>query len=149
MIHAWKAFIPDGQHPVLRSLVVRHEYAGPVATGPPPLLYTALQGGPVYDGDPCTELGFYAFRDAQDLLCEYHRGEFALEPLAVAEVSLYGKVIEHELGYRAQSLRFDRIYLQDRSLGLQHEFEQTFQCEVTRWQALAKKSVSTRSSPSV
>ncbi|MEK7501166.1 MAG: hypothetical protein AAB642_03520 [Patescibacteria group bacterium] len=56
--------------------------------------------------DPVCQCGFYGAKTAEDLLCGFDlsvlRTRLGWRPLAVGRVALWGRLIEHEQGYRAQ-----------------------------------------------
>jgi len=55
--------------------------------------------------------GVHAFKSQSDALTEYALTACRVVPVAIGTVMLWGEVIEHERGYRAEFARVDRINL--------------------------------------
>lgn len=87
----------------LESLVVPYRWYGPVERTDHPVVHPPAW--PPVEARP--EVGFYA--------CTPDEAYAALEPYrmldCVGTVSLFGRVVEHERGYRAEVVRIDRLWL--------------------------------------
>ncbi len=88
----------------LWSVILPYEWDGPVVRTGRPAFDLPEWPPPV---TPRPEVGFHACapEHAYDLLRQYT----ALE--CVGAVSLFGKVIEHELGFRSEVVRVDRLWV--------------------------------------
>lgn len=110
-VRGWTLQWSDRRRPVLASLLVPYRWEGPV----------------VRTGRPSIEPGFFIFSPTEQPRPDF--GFFALKPdeacaelrccpelACVGTVSLFGRVIEHEFGYRAEAARVDAVWLVGRRL---------------------------------
>lgn len=66
-----------------------------------------MEGDPdSYSGNSC---GVHAFKSASQVFTEYLARLWTTDPIAVGTVALWGSVIEHEFGYRAEFGRVNSI----------------------------------------
>lgn len=98
-IRAWRWFrvMPDG---ALRALIVDTMYHADREIPPAVCDNAAEHAAPQLS---CT-CGYYAFKDFKDCI-QYRMG------LALGAVSLWGRVVEHERGWRAERMSIDAIWL--------------------------------------
>lgn len=144
MIPAWKVFYWEATSRGkvrLASVIAHYRYEGPVAARRPPMSGM----GPAHASSFADErLGFYAWKNlGRAVFHMLHQTTFPATHLAIADVSLFGTVIEHEHGYRAQALRFDRIYIPVLSLHVRspssdptelvHSCTRRYACDVYPW----------------
>lgn len=93
----------------LESLIVRFPWDGPVArTGKPSLESPSL----VRCTRPRPEVGFFACKPE----VAYGRLQRYSTLSCLGTVSLFGRVVEHEYGYRAEKVRVDALWLVQEAL---------------------------------
>lgn len=84
----------------LGSIAVPYIYTGPISrNNRPPIIFDKKQRFKI----DRHHLGFYARKDV-DMICGDLMG-FSI----IGKISMFGKVIEHERGYRSQSIRIDHL----------------------------------------
>lgn len=85
----------------LGSIAVPYIYTGPISrNNRPPIIFDKKQRFKIRLRH---HLGFYARKDV-DMICGELMG-FSI----IGKISMFGKVIEHERGYRSQSIRIDHL----------------------------------------
>lgn len=132
-VRGWS--LRTGRDPALASLIVSYRWEGPVVrTGSPP---SALVGPLSYSpGErPRPNIGFFALKPASP------HAELRRYPslAAVGTVSLFGRVVEHSHGYRAEGVRIDGLWLIEEKLDRQargrgaaivSDLEARYRCDV-------------------
>jgi hypothetical protein len=84
--------------------------------------------------------GFFAFTSReQAAACA---GEYDAD--AIAEVDLFGRVVEHETGYRAEGFTFARAEVREDRMDLKASLETLYDCEVGPWPTSERNDVSTK-----
>lgn len=105
---------PGPEAPALASLIVSYEWQGPVVRAGKP---SALPGSLSYsrNSTPRPDVGFFALEPershAHAVLSSYP------SLVCVGTVSLFGRVIEHDHGYRAEGMRVDGLWVVEEMLG--------------------------------
>ena len=118
----------------LASLTADHTIDGPICSNskPPVIMWkgflsaTARSLEMTYD-EQKQYVGFFCYKNPA-MAMKYLDWDYD----AWTRVSLFGTVVEHELGYRAQSIRVDKIFTSDRKLWTKHRdsLESRYQCDV-------------------
>lgn len=103
--------VPDDAPPALASLIVSYRWDGPVVRGgkPSPIL-ESLSYSPCEDPRP--DVGFFALKPGRT------HAELRRYPslVCVGAVSLFGRVVEHAHGYRAEAVRVDSVCVIEETL---------------------------------
>ena len=150
-LRAYKGFniaVDAAGTPVLQALIQQHYlFDGPVARTEPPRCqarYDAIMADPLAALERLGERellrrlmqrevhGFYAYKQAGCVLAPNESPAFALLVAHIeAAVDLFGTVVEHELGYRAEALRINYTrLLVPVNKDVHQALERRYQCEV-------------------
>lgn len=117
----------------LKALTASHTMDGPVDWNPkkPPINWKGFIAA-TWDQNLRQEdyIGFFALKNPELLFKALGYSE-----MVYARVSLYGTVIEHDIGFRAQRLRIDRLWINGMytdflTIEIISTMEETYQCDV-------------------
>lgn len=136
-IIAWRYWeLRDDQPDVLRSPIRGDRWLSPILRADaPPLPVDPFMFPP----ETIIGYGIFAMKTRKGLLGEvrlellrrFHLSHTVFDqPLVIGAVELFGTVIEHEIGYRAELVRIKRLIIPLELAKHKHNFEQRYQCDV-------------------
>lgn len=119
----WGWTLDSENNPALTAVVWGTEWTGPV------MVADCVPENGTANGDVTKHHGLYATKDLRDVLESYDGG-------VVGEVALFGRVVEHEHGFRAEKAMIRRLVLLDPRDLLDHptldrDLAERYGCEVS------------------